>query len=77
MAIVNWQKEQVFVLFWESYDSRGIAAIAKKRETLEPLWRQYRFNRDLLRDIAHIPSPRDVWVNEDIDEAIEVWDVQE
>ena len=77
MAIVNWQKEQVFVLFWESYDSRGIAAIAKKRETLEALWRQYRSNKDLIRELTGIASPKDVWVNSDIDDAIEVWDVQE
>lgn len=64
---------QVYVLFWQAFEDRGILGVYKERPLAE--WKKYHDNPDLIRELIG-NQWANVWVDDDPDDAIEVWDVK-
>ncbi len=67
--------QEVYILFYESFETRGVLAVGKSRDVVMQKYREYQRNPRLINDFLN--DIFEYWVESDPDDAIEVWAVSE
>lgn len=66
---------QVYILSYHGFSESGILCVVDNRDKAEQEWKKYLHNPRLINEFVG-ESELEYWVDQDPDDAIEVWDVK-